>query len=465
VPASPPTLRRYQQGIIAAVRRSYTDGKRAPLAALATAAGKTVIFAAMIADERRAGRSSLVAVHRRELVIQASEKLYWAGVPHGIIAAGLDIRPNEPVQVGSVQTLARRLHNIGQFDLLVIDEAHHARAEQWYALIQSQRDALLLGVTATPARLDGKGLGINAGGPFDDLILGPSTRELIDAGYLSPCRCFVPERRPDLHNVRVQAGDYVVSDLAEAVDRPTITGDAVRDYRLRADGEPAIAFCATVAHAEHVATSFRAAGYRAQCVHGGTPKDERDAAIAGLGTGAVEVLTSCDLISEGLDVPAVGAVILLRPTKSLVLHRQQIGRGMRVADGKDRLIVNDHVGNVLVHGLPDVEPAWTLDGVTKRPGEAPVWTCPECGAVNPLSVRVCEECGYELPPPRRSPEATDGRLVELTADRQYELLRMRYREILNTRLSREELQLIADAHGYKPGWVWHRLREQQGIRP
>lgn len=459
--AMPPELRPYQVDCVERLRRSYARGRRAPLLALATGGGKTIIFAYVTAGARAKGRRVLIPVHRRELVRQTCAKLTWAGVPHGVIAAGFEPSPDEPVQVGSVQTLIRR--DLPMFDLVVPDEAHHCRAESWRSLLARFPDAKLLGVTATPARLDGKGLGSAAGGPFDDLILGPPVADLIRDGYLSPVRVFVPERRLDLRQVRVVGGDYVANELADLVNTSAITGDAVRDYRLRADHQPAIAFCVTVEHATQVAEAFRAGGYRAACVHGDTPTDERDALIAGLGTGAIEVLTNCALIDEGLDVPAVGAVILLRPTKSLVLHRQQIGRGMRPAEGKAALIVNDHVGNTLVHGLPTTEPAWSLDGVPKATGEAPCWTCPECGAVNPHSARVCE-CGYELPAPVRRPlpAAEPGELVELTAERLARVRRMTWGEMLRSRLSEAELRAFASARGYKRGWVQHRLREQRG---
>lgn len=458
---SAPELRPYQTACVTGVRNSYAQGRRAPLLALATAGGKTVIFAAVTHGARAKGKRVGVIVHRRELVRQACAKLTWTGVPHGVIAAGFDPNPDELVQVGSVQTMIRR-RALPPFDLMVFDEAHHCRAESWRKLIAQFPDAKILGVTATPQRSDGRGLGVDAGGPFDDLILGPPVADLIAGGYLSPVRVFVPARKLDLRHVRVVAGDYAANELEGVVNTREISGDAVRDYQLRADHQPAIAFCVTVKHAAEVAEAFCAAGYRAACVHGGTPTDERDALIAGLGTGEVEVLTNCALIDEGLDVPMVSAVILLRPTKSLVLHRQQIGRGMRPAEGKAELIVNDHVGNCLVHGLPTTEPAWSLDGVPKPEGEAPVWTCPECGEAHPLSVRVCE-CGYELPAPmgRRALVVTPGDLAELTAERLARVRLMTWREMQRSNLSEAELREFALARGYKLGWVHYRLREQQ----
>jgi DNA repair protein RadD len=378
-------LRDYQTTDIAAPRECYTQGRNAPLYQLPTGGGKTVVFATITSAASAKGKHVLVVVHRRELLKQASAKLSWAGVPHGLIAAGFKPDPDQLVQVCSIRTVIRRLGKVGEFDLIIFDKAHHCQAETWKKLIAAKPKAMLLGVTATPCRADGKGLGIEDGGCFDLLVIGPSIADLVKEGYLSPVHSFVPAQRIDLRGVRTQAGDYVANDLAKAVDTAAITGDAVAQYTKRAAHKPAIAFCATIAHAEHVAEQFREAGYRSVCVHGGTPALERDRAIAGLGNGEVEVLTSCDLISEGLDVPALHCVILLRPTKSFGLHMQQIGRGMRVAPGKDALIVNDHVGNCIDHGLPTSPRQWSLKGVEKPDGPALQWRCPapDCGCMLP----------------------------------------------------------------------------------
>jgi DNA repair protein RadD len=367
------------------------------------------------------------------------------------------------VVVATIQSLARRLHKLDQFDLIIFDEAHHCQAETWQKLLAAQPDARLLGVSATPARLDGKGLGVEAGGPFDDLVRGPDIAELAAGGYLSPARCFVPEQRLNLSGVRTRGGDYLAADLESVVNDRAIIGDVVDQYRRRADHIAAIAFC-VVNHAEHVAEMFRNAGYPAACVHGKLPAPERDTLIAGLSDGSVEVLASCDLISEGLDVPAVGAVILLRPTKSLSLFLQQCGRGMRPAPGKDALVVLDHVGNSLVHGLPEAAREWSLTGAPKEAGKqglaAPVWRC-DCGCLNPLAANVCCDCGE--PRPGRTDnflEVAEGELVELTAEKLARARQLTYGQVLRLRLSEAELRAFALARGYKRGWVQHRLREQ-----
>ena len=460
---SPLVLRPYQSTAVAALRQAYAAWYRAPLLQLPTGGGKTVIFAEIICCAHSKGHRVLVLVHRRELIHQACDKLDWAGVSYGVIAPGFATKPAELVQVGSVQTVRRRLASLPEFDFIVLDEAHHIRAKTWIKVIQSQPQAKLLGVTATPARLDGRGLGERADGIFDVLICGPTVRQLIDDGYLSPIRVFVPQRRLDLSGVKVRAGDYIPSELADRIDQPVIAGDAIEQYRRLADHQPAIAFCATVAHAKHVAIAFDKAGYRSAYVHGGLKRKVRDQLIAGLGTGEIEVLTSCDLISEGLDVPTVGAVILLRPTKSLAIHLQQIGRGMRPAPGKSALIVLDHVSNTLKHGLPDLDRVWTLDGIEKNKGNAPVKVYPECGAVCALNAPECDTCGHqfdECDGRREAPIEIPDELDEITAERLAAIRSMPYRLIVNSRLSERELQEYARHRGYKPGWVWYRLREQ-----
>lgn len=466
--STPLLLRPYQSATVDELRRAYAAGYWAPLLQLPTGGGKTIVFAEIIRSAQNKGRRVLVLVHRRELIRQACAKLDWAGVRYGVIAPGFPPDPTELVQVGSVPTLRRRLAAIPEFDLIVLDEAHHGRAKTWLTIIRSQPQARLLGVTATSIQLDGKGLGIDAGGIFDVLICGPTVRQLIDEGYLSPARVFVPQRRLDLAGLRVRGGDYVPSDLATRIDQPEIAGDAIEYYRRFANHRPAIAFCATVAHAEHVAATFCAAGYRSACVHGALKRKERDWLIAGLGTGEIEVLTSCDLICEGLDVPTVGAVILLRPTKSLVIHLQQIGRGMRPAPDKSALIVLDHVSNTLKHGLPDLERVWTLDGIEKNQGDAPAKACPQCSAVCAADAEECHECGHEFDQHsgrRRAPTEVPDDLDEITAERLAAVLAMPYRLVVNSRLSERELREYARHRGYRPGWVWYRLREQAEVTP
>jgi DNA repair protein RadD len=460
-------LRPYQSDAIERVRDAYRSGARAPLLVAPTGAGKTVMFSyvAMSAAER--GRRVLILAHRRELIRQASRKLTETGVPHGIIAPG-HTPTRDLVQVASVQTLGRRMNDprYSAPDLIVVDEAHHAVAGQWATITAAYPDARLLGVTATPERLDGRGLGVEAGGCFDALVLGPTVADLVGGGFLTPTRIFAPAEAPDLSGIRTRGGDFDAGALADAMAAPKLVGDAVEHYQKHAAGLPAILFSPSVAHAEAMAEAFRAAGWRAVAASGDTEASKRDAAIAGLATGAVQVLCSCDLISEGLDVPAVGAVILMRPTKSLGLYLQQVGRGLRPAPGKTHLTVLDHAGNTLRHGPPEIPREWSLAGRPKRKKTdedvPPARQCPECFAVH-APAPACPECGFCYPVKSREIEHVAGDLQDVTDTMAARWGRHRPLSQVLHEAKDEDLPAIARARGYKPGWAFH-MRQRRAER-
>ena len=405
-------LRPYQQQAISDLRLAFRDGARAPLLVGPTGMGKTVIIAAVLQGIAARGRSAIVLVHRRELIAQTSAKLTLADVQHGIIAAGT-AATDAPIQVASVQTLARRLDRIAaQPDLIVIDEAHHAAANTWGKALTHWPDALRLGVTATPVRQDGRGLGI----VFDRLVLGPSTAELISGGFLCPARLYAPPPVADLSGLHRRAGDYAIEEAAERMDRPTVTGDAISHYQRLAAGQRAIAFCCNVKHAEHVCAAFNHVGVGAATLLGSTDPQRRDATVARFAAGQLQVLVTVDVVSEGFDIPAAGCAILLRPTQSLGLYLQQVGRVLRPAPGKAAAIVLDHVGNVHRHGWPDDHREWSLEGAPKG----------TCGNNTAPSVRVCEQCfaafkpapvcpccGAECAPSLRELKQVAGELREL----------------------------------------------------
>lgn len=408
------TLRPYQQQAVHDLRLAFRAGARAPLLVLATGGGKTIVMADILRGVAARGRSAMVLVHRRELIAQASNKLHLAGVPHGIIAAGV-IAADAPIQVASVQTLARRLHRItAQPDLIVIDEAHHAIAGTWGKALTHWPDALRLGVTATPVRQDGRGLGM----VFDQLVLGPSTAELISGGFLCPVRIYAPPAVADLRGLRSRAGDYAIDQAADAMDRPTVTGDAIAHYQRFAGAQRAIAFCCNVNHAEHVCAAFNHAGIRAATLLGSTDPVRRDATVAQFANCELQILVTVDVVSEGFDIPAAGCAILLRPTQSLGLYLQQVGRVLRPAPGKAAAIVLDHVGNVHRHGFPDDPRHWSLDDRLKRgrgngPAAPTVRTCEQCYAAFKPQL-LCPVCGAYCAPPARKPmRQVDGELQEL----------------------------------------------------
>jgi len=449
-------LRSYQQRAIDDLRNAYRFGYWAPLLCLPTGGGKTIIFTAIAHASASRGRRVLILVHRRELLCQASAKLTAAGLDHGLIAAGIEPSP-AAVQVASVQTIARRLSTIDwQPDLIIIDEAHHATAGQWERTLQHWPNAYRLGVTATPCRLDGRGLR----SAFDHLVLGPSVAELIDTGFLSHSRIYAPPVVANLSGIRTRAGDYANDQAAAAMDRPTVTGDAIAHYQRLAAGQQAIAFCCNVAHAESVCAAFQAAGINASLLLGGTV--DRDQVVADFGAGAVQVLVTVDVVSEGFDVPAASCAILLRPTKSLGLYLQQVGRVLRPAPGKQAALILDHVGNVTRHGFPDDHRDWTLDdGIKRTAGGAvapSVRTCPECyAAFKPAP--ICPVCGAQCAP------ITNRKIRQLAG----ELQELRRTEMRAARRSQgqartlPELLALAKERGYSPGWAY-RVHQSRGQR-
>ena len=431
-------LRKYQTDAVQAVRTAYAQKKRAPLLVLPTGGGKTTIFSYVTASAAAKSKVVYLLCHRAELVKQIAATLARFGTQHQVIAPGPIIRQAQVQQfkahgrtyvhrdarvyVASVQTLVKRLDDYPAPDIIVIDEAHHlTRESTWGKVVDAYPQAKLLPVTATPIRLDGKGLGMGAGGFADDIILGPTMRELIDGGFLSPYRIFAPPNALDLKGVRSRAGDYAKDQLASAVDKPQITGDAVQHYQRLAAGKRAVAFCVSVAHAQHVAEEFKAAGVPAEFLDGTQDALERDARIKRFEAGETLVLSSCDIVSEGFDLPAIEVAILLRPTQSLSLYLQQVGRALRVFPGKTHAIILDHVGAVVTHGLPDEERDWSLDGISKGkraandnapPGVDRVMTCGQCFTVH-LPAPACPSCGYQYPAKERQIEKIDGQLQEL----------------------------------------------------
>jgi superfamily II DNA or RNA helicase len=415
-----------------------------------TGSGKTVIFSFVTANAAAKGNRTLILVHRAELLNQTHAALAQLDVPHGLIAAGKTADPSHVTQIASVQTLVRRLDHIRPPDLIVIDEAHHATAGAWASVLAKWPNAKVLGVTATPQRLDGKGLGT----VFDDLIRGPEVADLIDKGFL--CRpIYYAPKTVDLSGVRMTAGDYNRAEMAERMDKPTITGDAVSHYSKYADGLPCVVFCTGIKHAEHVVQAFNAAGYRFAILDGTLSPEERAARVASLASGKLQGLVTVEIVSEGFDLPVVACAILLRPTASLSLHLQQVGRVLRIAPNKPRAVILDHVGNCRRHGLAEEVRDWSLDGIKKRAKRGPqddvqsTRQCPQCFAVHTPSPQ-CPQCLHVYEIKDRIPDVIDGELEELKAR---EAVRSRKRE-QGTAQTLEDLIKVGKARGMKNPYGW-----------
>ncbi|WP_439538702.1 DEAD/DEAH box helicase [Sphingomonas sp.] len=454
-------LRDYQTKIVADCRQAFREGDRKVVVQLATGGGKTVLGSFMVhgAAQQRA-LTCWWLVHRRELISQASKTFYDMGIPHGIIAGGHASDPLARVQVGSIQTIARRLDKMPPPDMIVFDETHHIGAAQWSEIFARFPQAYVLGLTATPWRLDGRGLGQW----YARMVQGPTVAELIERGSLSPYRLFAPSA-PDMRAVQTQAGDYKQRALAEIMDKPSITGDAVQHYRQLCPGKRAVAFAVSIEHSRHIAAEFNAAGIRAEHVDGTMDIAARDAAVARFVAGDTLILSNAELFGEGFDVPAIEAAILLRPTKSLSLYLQQVGRALRPAPGKAQAVILDHAGNSLTHGLPDDEREWTLDDREKQrraaESAAPVRQCAKCFRVYRPAPK-CPGCGFAAPVAVREIEKRDGELVEVDASAVKEHRKAEERACK----SLADWQRLGAARGYKPGWALKQfqIREQYRSR-
>jgi superfamily II DNA or RNA helicase len=396
---------------------------------------------------------------------QASNKLSAIGVNHGIIAPSHSMT-GDLVQVASIQTTVRRLDRINEPSLIIIDEAHHSVAGNYRKLVDRFPRARLLGVTATPCRLDGHGLGKQAGGYFDCMVQGPAISDLIAAGYLSKPVIYAPPTDFSTEGIHIRCGDFAQDEVADRIDKPKITGSAIEHYLRLCPGLPAITFCVSIRHAEHVAQEFNAAGIRTMCIHGQLADRQRDAAIRGLADGTWQNLTSCELISEGTDIPVVAAGIGLRPTASLGMYMQQVGRILRIYPGKTSAIWLDHVGNCRRHGLPTDLREWSLDGLKKRKraeqeSSLSVKQCVKCFAMFPASTKVCPQCGEPVVAAAgREIKQVDGELkkIEPMSEQEFRehIARMDRRREEGRANTLEDLIRIADERGYNRQWAYIR---------
>lgn len=443
------TLRPYQERGLAAIRQGFVDGLETILYVAPTGSGKTVLFTFIAHHGAQMGTRICIIVHRRELLRQASRTLDAFGVPHGVVAPGYPTT-GHLVQVASKDTLIHRLHRYPAFDLLICDEAHHATAET-YRKIWRHYAARVLGVTATPCRLSGAGLKTE----FERMIVGPSVAELQQSGHLAPSSVYAPPHVVDLKGLHCRAGDYKREELEALMDHRNITGNAIEHYSRLLNGRPTLVFCCSVAHAEHTAAQYRAAGYRAESVDGTMAEEVRDDRIAAIGDGRLNVLTSCDLIGEGLDVPGVYGVQDLAPSRSLSRVMQRWGRALRPADGKRALIL-DHVGNCMRHGLPEHPRNWTLElGAEKTDAkrEPPVRQCPECFHAHTPSP-VCPACGHVYQASKKPvPKESDGELRLVTPEAGAELFRAAQ--------TLKDFHAWAKATGRSSGAAWYAFKRRK----
>lgn len=469
-PAVPeaPTLRPYQAQALDEVQTMLDMGTRAVLVVAPTGAGKTVLAAEMI--RRNGHRRILFLAPRRELIHQAVRKLTDVGVNAGVILAG-DTRVDQYalVQVASEDTLIARALRKGRryqdFDLILKDEAHVGVSDARERLFALWPKAQIVGLTATPCRSDGKALGR----VYDEMVVVASVAQLIADGFLVPDRPYSISE-PDLKRVRTTAGEYNGKDLEAVMNRPKLVGDIVQHWLEHAATRRTVVFATSIAHSMALCKQFISHGVSAEHVDANTPQEARETTFENFKTGRTQVLTNCTLASIGFDLPELDCVVFARPTKSLGLFIQMLGRGLRPAPGKTDCLVLDHAGNVLRHGRADEPRFWTLHGKYAQ-DEAKVKAhrqkkekegaleirCPECSAVF-SGTNQCPECGYHFPAKPKAVETMKGRLVALAASPSDD-------SAFDRRTFYLMLAGHAKLHGYSLGWAAHKFKERLGEWP
>lgn len=475
------TLRPIQVNATARISEAITGGAQAILLQAVTGYGKTVVASNIANRAAQRGNRVLVLAHQDILIRQMSKKLREFGCEHGIIMAGYTPNVHARVQVASIQTMMRRIHKFRyEFELIIIDEAHRSVSQGYRDVLAAIPGARVLGITGTPSRLDGRGLGIAAGGIYDTLITTETPKEMMELGYLVPPEYYASKKKLDLSRVKTRKGEsgYDDEDLASHVDTPVITGCAVAHYKEIIPGLPVLTWCINIKHAQNTAARFNEAGIPSIVLSGKSTPEEREIGLAKLSRREVLNVCFAQLLVEGVDVPAIRGIIMLRPSKSETAYLQVCGRGLR-PDPNDlsklSCIILDHAGLAFTHGLCNEEREWSLDGRKKKKKKSrdslSLMQCTECFFIfepkqlvdaqgrdikhpeNNGTVNCCPKCGHEMKRPKREgPEHVDGKLVKITEQAAMMLRKARHAEVKKAR-TLADLEAIGKARGYNEDWA------------
>jgi DNA repair protein RadD len=472
-------LRKYQVDLVEKARNEIRKGNKKIIIYSPTGSGKTIVAADIVRSAIEKGKKVLFLVHFRQLAFQARERFEEFGISDnvGMIMAGEDSSLGCPCQVAMVQTYSRRLKlDEKEFnpwfvdaDLIIYDEAHASIAQTRKAILEMYSDdKVVLGLTATPCRADGRGLGEI----YDVIINGVDIAELTDQKYLVPFIYYGAQELPDLENIPTVAGDYSKKVLGERVDKPKLIGDIYDNWVRICPERQTVIFCVNVKHSKHVRDLFQKRGVSIEHVDARSTEEHREDVLRRFKNGDLQVVTNCNVYSEGADFPWASCIIIAKPTKSLARYFQMGGRGSRTHPGKEDCKIIDHAGNVNRHGFLDDPVYWTLDGKEKawkkkklRKKETSIFTCKECGFQFEAR-RICPQCGFPVGDYGKKIETTDDELKRLKGNKK-ELSRqdkMRWWQMLEyerRRLGKSDKWLLAN-YKTKTG-VWPRNME--GLRP
>ena len=422
------TLRPYQASAIHGIYSYFEGATGNPLVIIPTAGGKSLVMASFIEGVLKAypDQRILIVTHVRELIEQNYLELVklWPEAPAGIYSAGLKQRDIQArILFAGIQSIHKRVYDVQQCDLILIDEAHliPRKSNTMYRRFLEGLKRLnpllkVIGLTATPYRLDSGLLHEGKDAIFTDIAFEVSVRQLIDDGYLSPLISKRMATQLDLTGVGTRGGEFIAKDLEQAVDQDGITESAVEEIiRYGQERRSWLVFCSGVRHAQHVREAIRAQGITCETIVGDTPSIVRDALIEAFKRGKIRCLTNANVLTTGFNAPAVDLIAMLRPTQSAGLYVQIVGRGCRLADGKDNCLVLDFAGNIARHGPIDaIQPR---RGKGDGGGEAPVKCCPDCNSLVHAAVRQCPDCGHLFPPPQPQIEAEASDLDILSQEK------------------------------------------------
>jgi DNA repair protein RadD len=447
-------LRPHQDRALIALRKSLVSGRKRPMLMAPTGAGKTLLAAHIIQSALGKGKRVAFTVPALSLIDQTVAAFQAEGIHAVGVMQGIHERTDgsQPVQICSVQTLARRKQP--EVDLVIVDEAHQLHREifKW---MKDCPDLPFIGLSATPWA---RGLGKY----YDDLIVAATTAGLIRDGYLSPFVVYAPSV-PDLDGIRTIAGEFDQGQLAERVNKPTLVGDVVAEWLKRARDLPTLVYGVDRAHARHLQQRFVEAGVPAEYIDAYTERAERQEIFDRFTAGEVRVICNIGTLTTGIDLD-VRCIIDAKPTKSEMLFVQTIGRGLRTAPGKDRLIVLDHAGNALRLGLVTNIQHDALDAgeqrksvaVTAEKAKPLPRLCECCKALMPPQSMKCAECGT-VREAKTAIVIADGELVELGSRQKSGAIVTSYNDKV---AFYDELRGYALVRGYAPGWVAHKYHEK-----
>ena len=444
-------LRTYQTNGIELARAARRAGHRRILLSAPTGSGKTIIAVAMIARALEMGARVLVIAHRKELIDQFFSQLLRAGITAGVMRAD-DVRTDAtlPVQLGTIQTLGRR--DLPPADIVFVDEAHRCPGESYQRVLAAYPAATIFGLTATPARLDGKPLREH----FDVLVPVAAYSTLIDAGAIAAPIVYAPRNPPDMSRVRRVAGDYHDGDLQKVMSRVHVVGDVARTWLQRAEGRSTVVFAVGVEHSQILVAKFRELGVKAEHLDGTTPEAEREAILMRLELGTTQVVCNVGVLCEGWDQPRVKCCVMARPTLSLTLWMQCAGRILRPY-GDQPPVILDHSGNVDRHGLPHEDRAWSLDGAVKRSSPTSCVVCANCYAY--VARMPCPVCGHQTASEPRKVKERDGVLERIDANIAKE------KRVVSEDPKRAYFDAqveVARSKGFKPGYASAKWKEKYG---